>query len=46
MKKILSLVGLIAISLGMYAADNEEECTLVNNDVFGYNSTIERWGQD
>ena len=46
MKKILSLVSLIAISLGMYAADNEEECTLVNNDVFGYNSTIEHWGQD
>ena len=46
MKKILSLVGLIAISLGMYAAEHEEECTLVNDDVFDYNSTIEHWGQD
>lgn len=46
MKKILSLVGLIAISLGMYAAEHEEECTLVNNDVSDYNSTIEHWGQD
>ena len=46
MKKILILVGLIVISLGIYAADYEEECTLVYNDVFGYSSTIEHWGQD